>query len=87
MIEKIVAAILAFISGFFAFRMMRRQVGRPDTEAIKAELEDAEEEATRQAAEENEIALEQLREISDHIESADMGELVELINETFGPKK
>lgn len=87
MIEKILAAIVAFFSGFAVVRVLRQKSSVRRMEQLKTELMEVEKETIEEAETEKEIALEQLREISEHIESADMGELVDLINETFGPKK
>ena len=84
MLKKIIASLLAFFSGFAFVRFFQIRRGDSRLAELNSELEASEGESIEQAEVEKEIALEQLREISQHIESADMGELVELINDTFG---
>ncbi len=84
MLKKIIASFLAFLSGFAFVRFFQIRRGDSRLAELNSELEASEGESIEQAEVEKEIALEQLKEISQHIESADMGELVELINDTFG---
>ena len=86
MIEKIIASVVAFFGGFAIVQYLTQRRSLKRLDELKTELIKAEESKIEEAETEREAALEQLREISEHIESADMGELVDLINETFGPK-
>lgn len=85
--EQLLAIAIAFFGGFFVVRHFGKQSALKSLQKTKDHLAEVERKKVEEAEVEHEIALEQIREISEHIESVDMGELVELINETFGQKK
>lgn len=88
MIGEIIAAALAGFGLVAVFQFFRIQKETKRFLVKKKQLEEEEAERVAAAQEEHEHSLENLRAIGENIEAADLGELIELLNETFGaPKK